>query len=471
MAAPIIAVAPATAVGVALVARTWFYIPFTHASSQPVSVRAIPLGIRGGCCTEYNRPPPPAAGGVPPGMDDMCDTLGCNAKKGDHATVAHSVTRITAHSQLFPQVYADDAWLNALDGGVDLHYGSPGSYRQEKARIAYVNAGGPAALAALMVVGAVHPIPAGGALALAQLAAANAYAAADPNAASPDPNAPPPPRDAPWHDPTSDQAKTLTSIASQLKTSQWRSSTTPQHFFDFIEGALQPIGLDPVVWIAIIPLMIPTTDIATRKWVTDYITGPNPRLSWNTARRLFTERYGQQDYHASIMKLYQDCHQSNGESAQSYSQRFISLATEIKIEEKDVVAIHHYEVGLNSGLRRAIDTVRVSNRTTGLTPNREWKFTSLHELSQLAIQLETAYNNRNNILPSTMNNNKNPLQSPLANPSDRKRKNDGDATAGSTTTPRKSKRPIKSGRKPIGSGVKHANRGVTVSPSYTLSVY
>ena len=100
MAAPIVAVAPAAAAGVALAARTWFYIPYTHASTQSVSVRAIPLGVQQGCCTEYHRPAPLAGarGGAPPGMDDMCDSLGCNAKKGEHATLAHCSTRILAHS-------------------------------------------------------------------------------------------------------------------------------------------------------------------------------------------------------------------------------------------------------------------------------------------------------------------------------------------------------------------------------------
>ena len=471
MAAPIIAMAPVAAVGVALVARTWFYIPYTHASSQPISVRAIPLGIREGCCTEYNRPAPPAAGGVLLGMDDMCDTLGCNAKKGDHATAAHSVARITAHSQLFPQVYAEDAWLNALDGGIDLHYGKPGSYRQEKARIAYVNAGGPAALAALTAAGAVHPIPAGGALALAQLAAANAYAAADPSAVSPDPHAPLPPRDAPWCDPSGDQARTLTSIALQLKVSQWKSGTTPQHFFDLIEGALKPIGLDPTVWLTIIPLMIPATDTATRKWVTDYIINPNPRLSWNTARQLFTKRYGQHDYWAAIKKLYQECRQSVGEPAQGYSQRFMTLVTELKINEKDTMAIHHFEIGLIAGLRRAIETVRITNRTTGSAPNSEWDYTSLHEISQLAIQLETSYNSRNNPSPSTTSNSKNPLQSPLANPSDRKRKADKDVESGTKIPPRSSKlfHKLRNKDKPTERNTKRTVQGAMVTTPSVLS--
>ena len=468
MAAPIVAVAPAAAAGSALAARTWLYIPYTHASTQSVSVRAIPLGVRQGCCTEYNRPAPLAGGGAPPGMDDMCDSLGCNAKKGEHATLAHCSTRIFAHSERYPNEYADDAWLTALDGGVEVQYDTPGSYRQEMARTAYVKASGPAAFTALVAAGAVHPIPAGGALALAQLAAANAYVIADPNAISPDPHAPPLPRDAPWRDPTSDQAKTLTSMASQLKSSQWKSNTTPQHFFNLIEGALQPIGLDPAVWVAIIPLMIPTTDSAIRKWVTDYITQTNPRLSWNSARRLFTNRYGQQDYRASIKKLYLECRQSVGESAQCYSQRFMSLAAELKVDEKDAVAIHQYEVGLVNGLRRAIDVVRVTNRNTGVVPNSEWEFTSLHELSQLAIRLETAHNNRNNMSSSSTNNSKNPLQSPLANPPDRKRKAVQDADAGDKTPPRGGKRPFKGkskGKSEEDKAGKRTVRGAAVSPS------
>ena len=468
MAAPIVAVAPAAAAGTALAARTWLYIPYTHASTQSVSVRAIPLGVRQGCCTEYNRPAPLAGGGAPPGMDDMCDSLGCNAKKGEHATLAHCATRIFAHSERYPNEYADDAWLNALDGGMPVQYDTPGSYRQEMARTAYVRASGPAAFTALVAAGAVHPIPAGGALELAQLAAANAYATADPRATSPDPHAPPLPRDAPWRDPSSDQAKTLTSMAAQLKSSQWKSNTTPQHFFNLIEGALQPIGLDPAVWVAIIPLMIPTTDSAIRKWVTDYITQPNPRLSWSAACRLFTDRYGQQDYRASIKKMYLECRQSVGESAQCYSQRFMSLAAELKVDEKDAVAIHQYEVGLVNGLRRAIDVVRVTNRNTGVVPNSEWEFTSLHELSQLAIRLETAHNNRNNMSSSSTNNSKNPLQSPLANPPDRKRKADQDADAGGKTPPRGGKRPFKGKGKGKGEedqASKRAVRGATVSPS------
>ena len=199
----------------------------------------------------------------------------------------------------------------------------------------------------------IHPLAAGP-LTVAQAAAAAAYAAADQMAVSVDHTTPPLPRDTPWRDPTSDQIKTLTAMAQQLKTSQWKSNTTPQHFFNLIEGALQPTGLNPAVWVAIIPLMISPIDTATRQWVTDYIINPNPRLSWNAARRLFTDRYGQQDYHAAMMKLYQDCRQSVGESAQSYSQRFMTLATEFKVDDKDVLVISHFEAGLVAGLRRAV---------------------------------------------------------------------------------------------------------------------
>ena len=283
-------------------------------------------------------------------------------------------------------------------------------------RLAFIAAGGPAATQAAIVAGVVHPLAAGS-LTGAQAAAAAAYAVSDQAAVSVDHTTPPLPRDVPWRDPTSDQAKTLTAMAVQLKLSQWKSNTTPQHFFNLIEGALQPIGLSSSVWVAIIPLMIPTTDTAVRQWVTDNITNPNPRLSWNAARRRFTDRYGQQDYRAATRKLYQDCRQSSGETAQAYSQRFLALAVELKVDEKDAVAIHQYEIGLVFGLRRAIETVRITNRTTGLAPNREWSYTSLHELSQLAIQLETSYNSRNSTsLPSTNNNSKNPLQSPHANP-------------------------------------------------------
>ena len=117
----------------------------------------------------------------------------------------------------------------------------------------------------------------------------------------------------------------------------------------------------------------------------------------------------------------------------------MSLATELKVEEKDRVAIHQYEIGLVNGLRRAVGMVRITNRTTGLVPNREWNFTSLHEISQIAIQLETSFNSRNDTsTPST--NSRNPFQSPLANPTDGKRKADKETNTNGKTSSAEGKR-------------------------------
>lgn len=460
------ALAPAAAAGLAVAARSWFHI--AHGTNDStVSVRTIPLGIPANCCTVYIRPGGLTAAGLT-ALNVGCDTLGCKALLSQHATAANVTARQAGHAAAYPDEYADNAWLTVMIGAAPIHHGTIGSGRVAAARLAFIAAGGPAALQITIVAGMVHPLVAGP-LTVAQAAAAAAYAAADQTAASVDHTAPPLPRDVPWRDPTADQAKTLTSIAMQLKLSQWKSNTTPQHFFDLIEGALHPIGLDPTVWVAIIPLMIPTTDSAVRKWVTDYITKVNPRLSWSTARRLFTERYGQQDYHVAVMKLYQDCRQSVGEPVQAYSQRFLTLAAELKVEEKDIVAIHQYEAGLVAGLRRAIDAVRISNRTTGLAPNREWNFRSLHELSQLTIQLETAYNSRNNTSTSLYaDNTKNPLQSPLANPPDRKRKAVKDSESDSKTSPGRTKRMFKSKGNAIGFNVQRTVRGATITSSPVL---
>ena len=461
MAAPVL-LAPAAAAGVPIIARSWFHIPY-GTNDSIVSVRVVPLGIPANCCTVYVRPGGLTAAGLT-ALNVGCDTLGCKALLSQHATAANITARLAGHAAAYPDEYADHAWLTAMIGAAPIHHGTVGSARVAAARLAFIAAGGPAATQAAIAAGVVHPLVAG-ILTVAQAAAAAAYMATDQFAVSTDHTAPSLPRDVPWRDPTSDQVKTLTSIALQLKPSQWKANTTPQHFFDLIEGALQPIGLDPTVWVAIIPLMVPTTDSAVRKWVSDYITKPNPRLSWNKARQLFTERYGQQDYRAAMMRLYQDCRQSIGESAQGYSQRFLSLAVELKVEEHDAVAIHQYEAGLSGGLRRAIDAVRISNRTTGLVPNRDWNFTSIHELSQLAIQLETAHNSRNNTSSSSTHNSQNPLQSPLANPPDRKRKAAKDEETGDKTSTRRTKRIINSKGSASSFSIKRTVRGATISSS------
>ena len=266
MAAPIIAVAPAAAAGIAITARSWFYIPY-GTNESTVSVCVIPLGIPSNCCTAYVRPGGLTAAGLT-ALNVGCDTLGCRALLSQHATATNISARRAGHAVVYPDEYADEPWLDAMIGVTPIHHGAVGSARVAIARHVFIAAGGPTALKMAISTGVAHPLVPGPLMA-AQAAAAAAFMAADQVAVSQDHTALPLPRDTPWRDPTSEQARTLTSIASQLKLSQWKANTTPQHFFDLIEGALQPFGLDPVVWVAIIPLMIPTTDSAVRKWVHD----------------------------------------------------------------------------------------------------------------------------------------------------------------------------------------------------------
>ena len=89
--------------------------------------------------------------------------------------------------------------------------------------------------------------------------------------------------------------------------------------------------------------------------------------------------------------------------------------------------------------------------------------------------LETSYNSRNNVTSSSTDNNKNPLQSPLANPPDRKRKASGDETKARSKTSSKETKQSFRGRsndknksKASHTGNKRTVRGATVA-SVTMS--
>jgi Zinc knuckle len=465
MAAPVL-LAPATAAGLPVVARSWFHIPY-GTNDSTVSVRVIPLGIPADCCTDYVRSDRLTAAGLR-ALNVGCNTLGCRALLVHHATAGNFAARLAGHAAAYPDEYADNAWLSAMIGPAPVYHGTVGSARVAAARLAFIAAGGPAATQAAIAAGVVHPLVAG-ILTAAQAAAAAAYMAADQSAVSTDHTTPLLPRDAPWRDPTARQKKILTSVAQELRSLQWKSDTIPQHFFDRIEGALQISGVDPTIWVAIIPSMIPETNSVDWKWVTDYIIRADPRLSWNQARKLFTERYGQQDYQVTMLELYENCRQSAGEPALSYSQRFLSLAVGLQVNERDAVAIHHYKAGLSSDLRRAINAVWATNRTSGLTPNREWNFTSLHELSQLAIQLEKVHNSCNNTSTSASHGSQNPLQPALANPSVRKRTADREVDAEDKTRSESSKRLARSRSKDCNTSNKPTARSVTI-PSLSPTV-
>src|ERR1700722_9748787 len=118
--AAFVPLAPAAAAGVAVVARSWFHIPY-GTNDSAVSVRVIPLGIPTSCCSTYVRP-----GGLTGtqlnALNFGCDTLGCKALLSQHASQTNIDARTVGHAAAYPDEYADEAWLTAMTGGGPVHH-------------------------------------------------------------------------------------------------------------------------------------------------------------------------------------------------------------------------------------------------------------------------------------------------------------------------------------------------------------
>ena len=212
---------------------------------------------------------------------------------------------------------------------------------------------------------------------------------------------------------TTDQYKLLTDMVKTNPKLMWTSEAEAHQFMRGLESIL---NISPVLhthWPSLIFMMVPGDFELHRTWIANNIL--TPALSWNAAKTAFISHFQRGDYLDGRRRLYSQCVQSNKETAQEYTQRFETLATQLGLADADQLSIQHYVDGLHQGIQRKLMMYKSHMRTIGpggIIPNPSWDFTSLAATTRLAITYDNEWMSmqQQSSLPTHLR------QSSLANP-------------------------------------------------------
>jgi hypothetical protein len=309
----------------------------------------------------------------------------CNQMVSRHMTTAQATASFMAHLATFPVTHA------TLNTPIPVGVFAPAGY-------ASMN-GITAPIAAPMVP---PPIPA-----VAPVAVAMAVpAGVGPVIAAVGLNTP-------FTTATVDQYKLLTDMVKTNPKLMWTSESEAYQFMKGLESILQ---ISPVLhthWPSLIFMMIPGDFELHRTWVVNSIL--TPALSWNAGKTAFIGHFQRGDYLDGRRRLYSQCVQSNKETAQEYTQRFETLASQLGLADADQLSIQNYIEGLHQGIQRKLVMYKSHMRTIGaggMIPNPSWDFMSFTATTRLAIIYDNEWmsTQQQSSLPTHLR------QSSLANP-------------------------------------------------------
>ena len=185
---------------------------------------------------------------------------------------------------------------------------------------------------------------------------------------------------------TAGQYKLLTDMVKTNPKLMWTSESEAHQFMKGVESIL---NISPVLhthWPSLIFMMIPGDFELHRTWIANNIL--TPTLSWNAAKTVFINHFQRGDYLDGRRRLYSQCVQTSKETAQEYTQRFETLATQLGLADADQLSIQRCVDGLHQGIQRKLTMYKTHMRTIGpggIIPNPSWDFTSLTATTRLAI--------------------------------------------------------------------------------------
>ncbi len=180
--------------------------------------------------------------------------------------------------------------------------------------------------------------------------------------------------------------KDLRDIAKNLGNDlMWKSTLVAHEWMDSIQMALEQTHIEAFHWIYILNLLIPYTSLYknTQTWVKKNIV--DPHLPWINAKILFIAHFGRADWTDGRQAALARCKQGSNESVQHYSDRYLSLSTEIGLQDNDKLNLSNYMNGLHKHIHRELIRLRTDRRVNG-TAN--YDFTSLEDIVATAITLD-----------------------------------------------------------------------------------
>jgi hypothetical protein len=109
----------------------------------------------------------------------------------------------------------------------------------------------------------------------------------------------------------------------------------------------------------------------------------NEQLDWNEAKEKFISHFQRDDHRVQLRSKYDNIKQTNKESVQDYSDRFIDLCEELNRPNNDPLVIDHYikhlQIDIQKKFRERLTTVRIEKN------NLDFEFESLKQVIHICI--------------------------------------------------------------------------------------
>jgi hypothetical protein len=109
----------------------------------------------------------------------------------------------------------------------------------------------------------------------------------------------------------------------------------------------------------------------------------NEQLDWNEAKDKFISHFQRADHRVQLRSKYDNIKQTNKESVQDYSDRFIDLCEELNRPNNDPLVIDHYikhlQIDIQKKFRERLTTVRIEKN------NLDFEFESLKQVINICI--------------------------------------------------------------------------------------
>ena len=155
-----------------------------------------------------------------------------------------------------------------------------------------------------------------------------------------------------------DSTKVYTALAKVTeKFPKWKvnKGTTPSAYLDRLEGELMVLKIHNRHWFKSLPMVIPESDVATKKWIISTIV--KVKMSWAQARAAFIGRFKRPDENKQLELEFANCSQLKSESVHEFANRFVTLCVELGVEPDTRQTIAHFERMLLPALRNELERV------------------------------------------------------------------------------------------------------------------
>lgn len=166
---------------------------------------------------------------------------------------------------------------------------------------------------------------------------------------------------------------------------KWTHKSVCKIFLQRTEQILSTTSVAKAEWNKIFPLLIEDTSAA--EWVQQNIISKH--LSWKNSCLTFTKHFQHSDYRLTLKKEFNNLQQRKGESAQSYSDRFTDITTQLGYEDDNDLCIQHYIDNLSPTLYDKLQQIIAFK----LVDNPDYEINSLQQAINMSISFDVSNKN------------------------------------------------------------------------------